>query len=246
MEKWLTTKNIFKIHPLFYVIAFICFITGFLKNFIIFTSIIIIHELGHTIAAIILKWKIDKMIILPFGGITIFKEHIDKPLIEEFLIAIAGPIAQLIYFWIFKENIQFTNYNIAILLFNLLPIYPLDGSRIINIIFNKFISFKFSHILSIILSYISVIVILIFCIKDFNILFLFIILFIVLEIFKETTKHKYYFNKFLLERYLYNYNFKKIKNINKLTQMKKQTKHLFKIDNVYCTEREIIRKTFDK
>lgn len=205
-----------------------------------------IHELAHTVAAIILKWKIDKMILLPFGGITIFKERIDKPLIEEFLIAISGPMIQLIYFIMFKENAQFANYNIAILLFNLLPIYPLDGSRIMNIIFNKFISFKFSHILSIILSYIFILTIMLFYIKDFNILFIFIMLFILLEVFKETIKHKYYFNKFLLERYLHNQKFKKTKKVNKLTQMKKQTKHIFKIDNIYYTEREIIRKTFDK
>ena len=84
MVKYLTTKNIFKIHPLFYLTAFICVITANFKNFIIFSSIIIVHELGHIIGAIIFKWKIDKVILLPFGGITIFQENIDKSLKEEF------------------------------------------------------------------------------------------------------------------------------------------------------------------
>jgi len=239
-------KNIFKIHPFFYVVGFICFVTGFFKNFIIFTSIILIHEFGHFLVALLFKWKIDKVIILPFGGITIFKEHLDKPLFQEFLIAIAGPLFQFIFFVLFKGNQNFINYNIAILFFNLLPIYPLDGSRILNVIFNKFISFKYSHILSIIVSYIFVFLIIIFTFKLTNTLFLFIILFIFLEIFKETIKHKYYFNKFLLERYLYDFEFKKKKNVSCVKQMKKQTRHIFKIDGTYYTEREIIRKTFDK
>ena len=37
-----------------------------------------------------------------------------------------------------------------------------------------------------------------------------------------------------------------IKNISKITQMKKQTKHIFKVGKMYYTEREIIRKIFDK
>lgn len=204
------------------------------------------HELGHIIVGLLFKWKIKKVILLPFGGITIFEERIDKPLLEEFLIAIAGPIFQFFYFLMFKGNNIFFSYNVAILLFNLLPIYPLDGSRLINIIFNKIFSFKFSHILSVILSYIVCFLFLFFCIKDLNIILLFILLFIMLEIFKETMKHNYYFNKFLLERYLYNSEYKKKKIIKKLSEMKKQTKHIFKIEKNYYTEKEIIRKLFDK
>ena len=105
------TKNIFKIHILFYITGLICFITGFFKNFIIFTSIILIHELGHITSALIFKWNIEKVIILPFGGITIFNERIDKSLLEEFIIAIMGPIFQIIFMIIFKENTLFYNYN---------------------------------------------------------------------------------------------------------------------------------------
>lgn len=231
---------------MFYAVGFVCFITGFFKNFIIFTSIILIHELGHFLTALFFKWNIDKVIILPFGGITIFKEHLDKPLLQELLIALAGPLFQIIFLIVFKNNVIFINYNIAILLFNLLPIYPLDGSRILNVILNKFISFKYSHIVSLVISYIFIILILFMAISFSNALFIFIMMFIILEVFKETIKHKYYFNKFLLERYLYNFNFKKIKNISKITQMKKQTKHIFKVGKMYYTEREIIRKIFDK
>lgn len=244
MVKYLTTKNIFKIHPLFYLTAFICVITANFKNFIIFSSIIIVHELGHIIGAIIFKWKIDRVILLPFGGITIFQENIDKSLKEEFIIAILGPLLQLVFYFLYSDNPTFNQYNLTILLFNLLPIYPLDGSKIVNILFNEFISFKRSHILTIITSFITLLVV-ILSIK-YNLLLYLILLFIVLEIIKEINKHNYYFNRFLLERYLYNNEYSKNKIIDNIKKMKKQTKHIFKINNKYFTEREIIRNLFDK
>lgn len=244
MVKYLTTKNIFKIHPLSYLTAFICVITANFKNFIIFSSIIIVHELGHIIGAIIFKWKIDRVILLPFGGITIFQENIDKSLKEEFIIAILGPLLQLVFYFLYSGNSIFNQYNLIILLFNLLPIYPLDGSKIVNILFNEFISFKRSHILTIITSFITLLVV-ILSIK-YNLLLYLILLFIVLEIIKEINKHNYYFNRFLLERYLYNNEYSKNKIIDNIKKMKKQTKHIFKINNKYFTEREIIRNLFDK
>ena len=245
MVKYLTIKNIFKIHPLFYLTAFVCVLTANFKNFIIFSSIIIVHELGHIIGAIIFKWQIDKVILLPFGGITIFQENIDKSLKEEFIIAILGPLFQLIFCFLYSDNPIFNQYNLIILLFNLLPIYPLDGSKIVNILFNEFIPFKKSHILTIIVSLITLSIILL-SIK-YNLLLYLILLFIILEVIKEITKHNYYFNRFLLERYLYsNNNYQKKKIINDIKKMQKQTKHIFKINNKYFTEREIIRNLFDK
>ena len=239
-------KNIFKIHIFFYIIAFICVLTGHFKEFIIFSSIIIIHESGHIIAGIIFKWKIEKVILLPFGGITIFKEYINKPLYQELIITLSGPIFQLIFYYIFQGNEIFNQFNQAILLFNLLPIIPLDGSKIINVLSNYIISFKYSHIVTIVLSIISILTILLLTInRRLELLIFLILLFILIEIIKEIYHHKYYFNKFLLERYLYNFNFKKQKNINKLEQMKKETKHIFKIKNNYYTEKEIIKKMFD-
>ena len=38
------------IHPLFYIVLFITFITGYLKVFLGYTLIIIVHELGHIFA----------------------------------------------------------------------------------------------------------------------------------------------------------------------------------------------------
>lgn len=239
------TKDTFKIHFLFYLVAFICIVTGYFKHFIIFSSIIIIHELGHIVGAFLFKWKIEKIVLLPFGGITIFNEKIDKSLLQEFIIAILGPLFQIVFFLIYKNNNIFTFYNISILVFNLIPIYPLDGSKILNVILNRFISFKLSHILTIIISSILIVYLVIISI-DKQLLFLIVLVFIIFSVVREIFKHKYYFNKFLLERYLYNFNYKRRKVVKKIEKMKKQTKHTFLINKKYYTEREIMSKRFDK
>jgi len=242
----LIIKNIFKIHFLYYVFAFICFLTGQFKNFIIFSSIIIIHEFGHLSGAIIFKWNIKNVILLPFGGITIFEEQIDKPLLQEFIITILGPIFQIVFLVTFKGNIYFYYCNIAILLFNLLPIYPLDGSKLLNIFFNTIVPFKYSHVLTLLFSIVTIFFVIYISIFTYNFVFFLFAFFLVVEVIKEISKHNLYFNKFLLERYLYDSRYKKRKIIRKIEEMKKQTTHIFKIDNRYYTEKEIVAKRFDK
>ena len=60
------------------MVAFIAVITGNFKGFLLFTLIIIIHELGHILAALFYKWHIEKVLLLPFGALTIFHEKINK------------------------------------------------------------------------------------------------------------------------------------------------------------------------
>ena len=240
----MTIKNIFKIHPFYFFTAFICAITGNFKGFLIFSKITIIHEIGHILAAIFLKWNIKKIIILPFGALTIFNEKINKPLKEELLILIFGPIFQLIFNSFTSSEITL-NYSVSLLLFNLLPIWPLDGSKFLNIILNKLISFKKSHLITL---YISFVFIIFTVIKtNFNLILILILMLILTKEIEEYKNHKNTFNKFLLERYLYNFKFKKIKIIKSLNtnKMKRDYKHIFYDGENYLTERKILKKKFD-
>ena len=114
-----------------------------------FSSLIVIHELGHFLTAYLLKWKVDKIKFYPYGGTSVFKEDINRPLKEELLILLMGPIIQLLFFLILIKiplsikNINLlTNYNYSILLFNLLPIYPLDGGKLVQIILSYLLPYK--------------------------------------------------------------------------------------------------------
>ena len=228
------------IHPLFYVTAFITIITGFFKDFSYIMMIILIHELGHILSSIYFKWNIEKVMILPFGGITIFDEKINRPLKEELIIALSGPLIQFIVF----SNINnplILEYHYFLLFFNLLPIVPLDGSKIFNICLNYFLPFKLSHIITIVVSFLLLSLIFV----KFNLIILLVFIFLIFKIIDEYFNHKNIFNKFLMERYLYKFNFKRRKIVRNTNSMFRDNKHLFYIDNKYQTEDEILQKRFD-
>ena len=191
--------------------------------------------------ALFFDWNIKKIVILPFGGITIFEDKINRSMAEEFLIAIMGPMFQLFLFFI--KNKLFFSINLFILLFNLIPIFPLDGSKILNVGLNYLFPFKKSHIISIIISLTNIITIIL--LLKFNLVLITIFLFLILKTFKEIKYHSYLFNKFLFERYLYNFDFKKSKIIKNEYQMKRDYKHLFFIQNRYQTEKQYLSNLFD-
>lgn len=231
-----------KIHPFFYLFAFIFILTGYFKNFLMITFIICFHELGHILSSQLFHYQIEKIILLPFGGITIFKELMNRPMKQEFLIAIAGPLFQSFLF-LFLNN-EYFYYNLFILLFNLFPIFPLDGSKILNLFFNVFFSFKKSHVISIIFSFI----ILFFLLFYRNLSLYLILFFLLCKTIREFKEHSFLVNKFLFERYLYNFNFHKTKIIqgDDIRKMKRDHKHLFYFAHTYHTERQILRRMFDK
>ena len=102
------------------------------------------HEFGHILMGVLFKWKIEKVIILPFGALTVFNEDLNRKLSEEALIAIMGPIFQVIFtYLLYNLGVQdAVYYSSSILCFNLLPIFPLDGSKLLNVFLNKITSFK--------------------------------------------------------------------------------------------------------
>src|SRR5574344_1052222 len=222
------------IHPLTYLIILISLCTGLFRELITFLLIIIIHELGHITGALIYKWHIDRIVIMPFGGIIIFNELLNKPLIEEFIILILGPIYQLINFAIFKDITPYFNYyNYGLFIFNMLPIYPLDGYKFYNLILNMIVPYKLTMKIMLIISFISLII---FIRND--LIYLLIGLFLLIGVIKEYKSINYIYNKFMLERYSYKFNFKKIKIINNINNMYRDYSHLIRGKRL-MTEKEI-------
>lgn len=205
------------------------------------------HEFGHILMGVLFKWKIERVIILPFGALTVFNEDLNRKLSEEALIAIMGPIFQVIFtYLLYNLGVQdAVYYSTSILCFNLLPIFPLDGSKLLNVFLNKITSFKRSHALIIMISFLTMLMVILD--SDFNLILILILMFLFMRVFSEIKNHESLFNRFLLERYLKNYHFKKIKKIKSLDvrKMKRDYKHLFYDGFGWITEREILKKRFD-
>lgn len=253
MEMLLTIRNILnkiKIDYMTYLLLLIGFLTGLFKSLIYLYIIVIIHELGHLFIAILLSWKIDKIIIYPFGGYIKFNEIIDKPLIEEFLVSIFGLLFQFIYFFIIyllhEKNIISNDmylitrkYNFLIFIFNIIPILPLDGYKILNIIFNKIFNYRLSFNISLIIS-IILLIFFIFFLKLYNSIFL--ILFIINEHKKYIKNKNYYYNLFLYEKLIYKQNFKSNKYVKSIYNIYRNKNNYIKYNGIYIREYRLLKK----
>lgn len=195
------------------------------------------HELGHITMGILLNWKIEKVVICPFGGMTYFNELQNRKIKEEFLIAIAGPIYQIIFYLLLIilkfDNPLLESINTFLLIFNLLPIYPLDGSKIVLLILQKFISFYKSYIILILISVITLLS-LIFIYHSF--LYIILYIFLLIQIYFLNKNKVEIFEKFILERRIRKFKFKKSKIINKKEQMKRDYEHYFLYQNKLINE----------
>lgn len=147
-----------------FIFLLIFYFTNQIKTYLMIMFFCIIHEIGHIIVGLILKIKLEKVEIMPFGLSASFGTNFDSLniKIKEIFVTLAGPLTSLALAILCKTP-EAIYSNILILLFNLIPIYPLDGGRIIKAILHiKFgreqadnLINKISYITMIILTIIS-------------------------------------------------------------------------------------------
>lgn len=142
---------VLKIDLKIFIFFILFYLTKQIKLYATIMVLCIIHELGHVVMGLIMGLKIEKIEIMPLGLSVSFKLNIDdynKKIkkgnilqLKKVAIAIAGPLTNLVMLLIFLNtniNLKIVSNeviayaNILIILFNLLPIYPLDGGRILK------------------------------------------------------------------------------------------------------------------
>lgn len=140
------------IHPMFWFLIGVGVLTGSLIQLLIIFSIVLFHELGHYLMAYYFKWRIRSVMIWPFGGVLETDEFHTRPVKEEVLVILAGPI-QHVWIWFFilfaESNQLFSSgvieilslYNLLILCFNLLPVWPLDGGKLMFLWLSVYLPF---------------------------------------------------------------------------------------------------------
>ena len=240
----------FKIHKSFYLFILIAVLSGaFINSFIIFT-LIIIHELGHFIFAKKLNVEVDKIYIYPLGGISKFNLELNAKPIIEFVILIMGPLFQCISYKILIMILPnyhgiITEYHHQILMFNLLPIYPLDGGKLLNIILSLKLPYKRCLYLSVLISYITIFLIVVSR-KQLKLNIIIMIILLLYKVGKEKQKIILLYEKFLLERTFKNYKFNKLKIINSRNDFYKNYRHIIKENNKYYYENDYLLKKIKK
>ena len=231
------------IHFTTYLLLFIAMICGYFKPVIYLYLIVIIHEIGHIITISLFKYSIVSINIYPFGGITIIDKPLNASIIKDFFIAISGFIMQLFLWFVIKDEL-FLFFNRVILLFNLLPIIPLDGSHVLKDVLDSFFAFKKSLYLYYIVSFCCLILFFIYQLVYGRNYFILIVL--CWQWFVYFKRRYYYLERFYLERYLYYFPYKRIENNYLLDKnvLKKNTRHFFYHNNHYLTEHELLDKYY--
>lgn len=152
------------------IFLIIFYFTNQMKIYLIIMFFCILHEIGHIIAGLILKMRPEKIEIMPFGLSSSFYTDLNDNKMKEIIVTLAGTLTSLALA-ILCEYIDFRYItmqeavysNILILLFNLIPIYPLDGGRIIKgILHIKLGAVEADNLINKI-SYITMIVLTIIC-----------------------------------------------------------------------------------
>lgn len=117
--------------------------------------LVTLHELGHSFAALHYGVPVERITLLPIGGVAQLSHMPDKPK-QELVIALAGPavnvaLAILLGGTAVLFNISLTNpltsgisltfaslfsyifyYNAILALFNMIPAFPMDGGRVLR------------------------------------------------------------------------------------------------------------------
>lgn len=249
-------KNILKmikISNYTYLFILLCFLCGYIKNILIIFSICLIHELGHIIFIKLFKYKIIYIELLPFGGYTKIDKIINTSINKDVLISFGGIIFQILlylFIYIFKNNINIITYtmiikyNLIIIIFNLIPIHPLDGNNILHLLLEKYISYNLSYKINGIVSIILLIVF-IFINYVYHIDNYFIISILIYKTINYYKYYKYLKNRFFLERILYDIDYKKIdNNTRNINNIRKEVLHYFKCNNKYINEKKMIKNVY--
>ena len=216
-------RNLFKIDIFTYLLLILSFFAGYFREMIIVYLILFVHEFGHFFLMKYYNIKVNNIVMYPYGGMIKSNMLINTNSIRALLISLGGIISQVIL-WIivyilYKINLVsvfyydiFYQYNISIILFNLLPIIPLDGFKILNSIIEMFISFKYSIIVSLIISFVSLI--LFFCYLYFySVSNYVIVIFMLFSLIKYIRETKYIINKFYIERVIYDIKYDGLKSV---------------------------------
>lgn len=149
---------------------------SFCLLFALLFACVLLHELGHVLAARWLNIEARDIILSPVGGLARIEAMEDFPK-KEILVALAGPMVNFIlaltlflylYFiaagdWNFEpySALAYLSFpailyfllfiNVLLFLFNLLPAFPMDGGRVLRAVLSlKFDSLRATYMASII------------------------------------------------------------------------------------------------
>jgi Zn-dependent protease len=156
--------------------------------------VLLIHELGHFFAMKLFNYNNVKLFFIPLLGAYVSGKKLIISQRQMSIVILAGPVPGIIIgFCLFMVNFIYPSEPLMMLaniflflnLFNLLPFMPLDGGRLIEVLF-----LKQNHSIRIVFTIISILGLATFAIYNKSILFLIIPISMVFELIMEIKNQK--------------------------------------------------------
>lgn len=179
-----------KVSPLFILFSFLVVFFGHFSLFFTYITILLIHELTHYLLARKYGYMSQTICIMPYGLVMNDENLYSKK--DEIFISLAGPIVNILLalvcvamWWYIPQSYYFTYdfmfANMILGIYNLIPIYPLDGGRVLLALSSK----KHKNFIR-------------KCMKTFSIFFSILFLFIYIYSLFDTPNASYLFMSFFL------------------------------------------------
>ncbi len=136
---------------------------------ILLFACVTLHELGHSIVAKLFGIPVREIILFPLGGVSNITKNPDKPL-HDLLISIAGPLVNVVIALVLAlvlgrvgvvslldgqgmlQELETPSLqgmllwllaaNVTLVIFNLIPAFPLDGGRAFRAILAMFLGYR--------------------------------------------------------------------------------------------------------
>ena len=222
-------KNIFKINLFTYIFLILSMLAGYFRDIFLVFIILVVHELGHFFLMKVMNIEVNSITIYPYGGMIKSNMLVNTNSFKVILISLGGILYQLLL-WIIIYilfNIGLVNsfyydlffkYNLYIIIFNLIPIYPLDGYKIVNSFFELFISFKHSIYISFIINIICLVLFFVY-LYIYKVSNYFIVVFLLINLINYIKDIKFIINKFYIERIIYDLKYDGLVSINNIDNM---------------------------
>lgn len=171
MQLLKTIYHKISIHPFTFVYLLLAFFLGMFDEYIIVLMIVVFHELCHLLMAYYFTFDIVEVTILPFGAYVYISDFYYQSIWKEICVVFAGPCSHIIihlfgyYFLHGDMQVYILTYNAMIFGFNLVPIYPLDGNRLIGLIMQSVADLQKSFYIQLTISIVCLIVLTIFYLR---------------------------------------------------------------------------------
>lgn len=193
------------VHPLFFLFGIYYALTGKIFIFLICTLVALLHEAGHSFVAEQKGYKLNKVTLMPFGAVISGNIQGLKAK-DEIAISLGGPIVNLLIavfftalWWLFPLTYTYTEVivdtSLSLLLINMLPVFPLDGGRILFAFLSRKTKYKtakkFCNGISIAFSILLLGLFILTCFFKLNLSILFFALFILFSVFPEKKENVY-------------------------------------------------------